>query len=762
MNSAALGDKSPTQDDGLAAASSLTSGSDTWHTTGDGEDLPPLTLADGPHGLRRQREGGDALGIGDSVPATCFPTAGGLAATWNPELIREVGTMLGRQARALGVDVLLGPGMNIKRSPLGGRNFEYFSEDPHLTGTLAAAMVEGVQDTGVGACVKHFAANNQETDRMRVSALVDDRALREVYLAGFEHVVRTARPWAVMSAYNAVNGVPASENPWLLTDVLRGEWGFDGLVVSDWGAVRDRVAAVRAGCDVEMPPSATDGLVEAAVRSGALDAGVLDRVRQRLTLLAQRTGAERDRARTPAQGLPEELETEGAQLALRVARESMVLLKNDGGLLPLDPQRTASSVAVIGELARTPRYQGGGSSRVVPTRIHTPLDALTERLGERVRFAPAYSLQDNDDDTLAAAALATAAGADVAVVFLGLPADAESEGYDRTTLALPSGQLRVLEQIADVNPNIAVVLCNGGVVEVAPWQQHARAILEAWLPGQEGGQAIADLLLGDAAPSGRLAETVPLRLSDHPSYLTFPGRDGQVPYGESIYVGYRHFGTLGVPVAFPFGHGLTYTEFAYRDLTVEQHGDDAWEVGFTLTNTGKRHGHEVAQLYLGRAESEPTRPTNVLRGYRKVGLDPGETLRITLPLTGRDLAIWDARHQRWSLEAGTYHVGIGASVADIRLTGRITTPGDGYVPPLSATSTVGEWRHHPVGGPLLGGILARARSGRTAAVAPELLRMVDATPLITLRTFGLGLTAEIVESLVAEAARQREALIRDL
>ncbi|WP_328474255.1 glycoside hydrolase family 3 C-terminal domain-containing protein [Actinoplanes sp. NBC_00393] len=692
---------------------SLTSGSDTWHTTGDGDELPALTLADGPHGVRRPRSSGE-LGIGDSIPATCYPPAVALGSTWNPDLVRRVGRALGAEARALGVDVLLGPGMNIKRSPLGGRNFEYFAEDPHLTGVLAAAMVDGIQSAGVGACVKHFAVNNQETDRMRVSAVVDERALREVYLAGFEHVVRTARPWALMSAYNRVNGVPASENRWLLTDLLRGEWGFDGVVVSDWGAVRDRVAAVAAGCDVEMPPTGTDHLIAGAVRDGTLDPAVLDQVRDRLALLHSRVSGS--------------TEADGDAPARQAATEAAVLLKNDDAILPL---RQIRRLAVIGEFARTPRYQGGGSSRVVPTSLSNLLDALTARLGDAVVFGPSE-----------------AAGADAVVVVLGLPESEESEGFDRTTIALPEDQLQLLARVAEVNPNIVVVLANGGVVSVAEWRDQAKAILEGWLPGQAGGAALADLLLGVHSPSGRLAETIPLRLEDHPSHLHFPGRDGQVVHGESIYVGYRHFDTLDVPVAYPFGHGLTYTTFEYSGLSITATGDGTWEISCDVTNTGERAGQEVVQLYVGLDEAAPTRPRSVLRGFRKITIEAGETRPVSLPLTSRDLAIWDVRHQRWNVDPGTYLIRVGASSRDIRLTGELRSDGDGFVPPLTESSTVAEWRTHPVGGPLLGQVLQQARAGRTAEIAPELLRMVDGMPLITLCTFGVGLTPDVIATLV--------------
>ncbi|WP_091769108.1 beta-glucosidase family protein [Blastococcus aurantiacus] len=748
----------------LAERAALTSGSSTWHTTA-AVGVPLLVLADGPHGVRRQRGGGDALGIGTSVPATCFPPAVGLGATWDVDLLRRVGAALGAEARALDVDVLLAPGMNIKRSPLNGRNFEYLSEDPFLTGRLAAAMVEGIQSAGVAACIKHFAVNNQETDRMRVSADVDDRALREVYLAAFEHVVRTARPWMVMSAYNRVNGVPASEHPWLLTEVLRDEWGYDGVVVSDWGAVEDRVAAVRAGLDLEMPPSGTDERIVAAVTAGELDEAVLDRVADRMARLAERV-----RATAPArpEGWVEgsasdddlaDMRAAHHALAREAATASVVLLKNDGRLLPLD-RAAGQSVAVVGELARTPRFQGGGSSRVVPTRLSSALDALSGRLGDRLRFAAGYTLDGTPSRELVDEAVATARDADVAVVFLGLPEAAESEGFDRTTIDLPDDQLALLSAVAEVAPEVVVVLSNGGVVSVSPWQDRAGAVLEGWLLGQAGGEAVADLLLGDAAPSGRLAEAIPLRLADHPSHLHFPGRDGTVTYGEGTYVGYRQLDTLDVPVAYPFGHGLTYTTFAYSDPRVTACGENAWEISWTVTNTGPRAGREVAQLYVGRQEDRPTRPRVQLAGFASVALEPGASQRVALPLRARDLSTWDAAHRRWSLAAGTYDVRMGASSRDVRLVATVETGGDRFLPPLTRMSTIGEWRADPAGSEVLSALLGRfaAAAGR-GTVAPELLRMLDDFPLVKLRTFRLGLTEEVIDGLVEQVAAEHRRLV---
>ncbi|MEU3017378.1 MULTISPECIES: glycoside hydrolase family 3 C-terminal domain-containing protein [unclassified Nocardiopsis] len=728
----------------LAAKASATSGSDTWHSTGVEGVLRPLHLADGPHGLRHQPEEGDHLGIGGSVPATCFPPAVALGSTWNPDLVRRVGAALGGEASAQGVDVVLGPGMNIKRSPLCGRNFEYVSEDPHVTARIAAALVSGVQSRGVGACVKHFAANNQETDRHRVSAEVDGRALREIYLSAFEEVVRTTSPAMVMSSYNRLNGVYTSQDPWLLTELLRDEWGFEGVVVSDWGAVVDRVAAVRAGLDLEMPPSGTDRLVVEAVERGDLDESVLDTVVDRLRRLQERVSTD------PT--LPLEHEAHDA-LAREAAREALVLLKNEGGVLPLAPTR---SVAVIGEFARSPRYQGGGSSRVVPTRVHSAWEAFESALAD-VRFAPGFTVDGTTDPSLAEEAVTAAREADTAVLFLGLPDEAESEGYDRTTLDLPRNQLELLARVREVSERVVVVLSNGGVVSVAGWRGLADAVVEGWLLGQAGGAATVDVLTGAASPSGRLTETVPLRLSDHATYLNFPGENGVVRHGEGVFVGYRHFDTLDVPVAYPFGHGLTYTTFAYSELEVAPAGDGAWTVTFTVTNTGDRSGQEVAQLYTGIEQDYPTRPRHELRGFAKVDLEPGGSTRVELPLTGRDLSVWDTRDQRWSLAAGTYTVSVGASSRDLRLRGEITTDGDRYVRPLTKYCTVGEWRSHPIGGPVMEEVIA-AFPGMDD-LAPEMLEMARSLPVVTLRTFGLGVTEEMVDLLVDDVETRRRAAV---
>lgn len=730
----------------LAAKASATSGSGVWHSTPIPGVLRRLHLADGPHGIRQQPGEGDHLGLGDSLPATCFPPAVGLGATWNVDLVRRVGAALGTEASAMGVDVLLGPGMNIKRSPLCGRNFEYVSEDPHVTARIAAALVEGIQSEGVGACVKHFVANNQETDRMRSSSDVDERTLREIYLPAFEEVIRTTDPAMVMCSYNRLNGVYTGQDPWLLTTLLREEWGFEGAVVSDWGAVVDRVEAVRAGLDLEMPPTGTDDRIVDAVNRGELDESVLDTVVERLGRVQDRVAT--DTSRSPGH--------EAHQvLAREAAAEALVLLKNEDGALPLVPGR---SIAVVGEFARTPRYQGGGSSHMVPTRVTGALDAFDEAAEEfPVRFAPGFTLDGTAAPELADEAVALAQGSDTTVLFLGLPEALESEGFDRTDIDLPAEQVELLARIRRVSERVVVVLSNGGVVSVADWQDDADAVLEGWLLGQEGGAATVDVLTGAISPSGRLTETIPLKLSDHASYLNFPGEHGHVRYGEGVFVGYRHFDTLDRPVAYPFGFGLTYTTFDYSDLEISEDGTDAWTVAFTVTNTGTRAGQEVAQLYTGTAQEYPTRPVRELRGFAKVALGPGESARVELAVGGRDLSTWDTEHQRWSLVAGSHTVSVGASSRDIRLSGEIVSIGDRFVPPLTRRSTIEDWRANAIGGPVLAEI--QAGMEELDSVPKELLRMADSMPIVALSTFELGVTEEMVDLLVADVEARRRAAI---
>jgi len=725
----------------LEQHASLTSGSSTWTTIGIPGVLPELLLADGPHGLRIPGSGSIA---GRSAPATCFPTAAALGSSWDPGLATEVGAAIGREARAAGVNVVLGPGLNIKRSPLGGRNFEYFSEDPHLTAQMAAGLVTGIQSQGVGATIKHFAVNNQETDRMRVSAQVDERALHEIYLAAFEHVIREARPYAVMAAYNKINGVPASQNRWLLTTVLRELWGFDGLVMSDWGAAGDRVAALRAGLDLEMPPTGTDDQIVAAVRAGDLPEAVLDTACSRLATLATRTST-REPGEHPDLGAHD-------ALARRAASESIVLLRNDG-VLPLDAS-AGLRVAVIGEFARTPRFQGGGSSRVAPAILHTALDALTGVLTDSDRpgleFAPGFLLSGEPAPALSDAAIELAQRSDVVLLFLGLPDAAESEGADRRDLSLPRVRVELLRRLAGTAARIVVILSNGSPVDVASWHDATAAVVEAWLPGQAGGQAIADVLTGQVSPSGRLTETIPVRLEDTPCYLHFPGKNGVALYGESSYVGYRYYDTLSVPVAYPFGFGLSYSDFEYAGLVVTPAGANQWTVQFTVTNTGSRAAADVPQVYVAVDEQHPTRPVHELRAFTKVFLGAGQATTVTLALTERDFATWDVAEHRWSVEPGSYTIQVAASSRDIRLQAVVTSPGDGHRRELTVTSTVGEWLADQAGEALLAPYLDRIPASWLEH-APEVRQMIAQLPVIKLCTFGLGLDTGQVARMADQA-----------
>lgn len=647
---------------------SLISGGDFWRTRARPEaGIPSVFLSDGPHGLRVQPETGDNLGTGGSEPSTCFPTAVTMAGTWDEALVAEVADAVAVEALALGVDVVLGPGLNIKRHPLCGRNFEYFSEDPVLSGRLAAAMVRGLQDRGVGACLKHFAVNNQEDHRFLVDAVVDERTLREIYLAGFEYAVRTARPWTVMAAYNQVNGTYATDNRRLLTDILRGEWQFDGLVMSDWAATADRVAAVRAGMDLEMPSSQglSDGEVLTAVGRGELPAGLVTASAQRVLDLVARSPRTVGRGAIPVD--------EHDALARRVAAEGTVLLTNDG-LLPLAPGR---SVAVIGAFAEHPRYQGSGSSRVNPTRITTALDAFRRR-GVDVTFAPGYdSKRSGRDDELIAEAVRAARPADVAVVLVGLPDADESEGFDRTHLALPEQHDRLVAAVAAANPRTVVALSNGAPV-LMPWKDAPAAILESYLGGQASGGALVDVLYGDAEPGGRLAETFPAAQSDVAADPWFPGDPHQVEYREGLFVGYRHHTTAGVDPLFAFGHGLGYTTFAWDDVTVDRGTVEAGQpvtVSLTVTNVGERTGSDVVQVYLHDRSGVVLRPRRELAGFAKVRLGPGGSRPVRITLPGRAFAYWDSGVGDWRIPSGTFDIEVARSSVDVLATVTVDVKG---------------------------------------------------------------------------------------
>jgi beta-glucosidase len=715
----------------VAEKATLTSGSSFWYTAPVPRlGIPRIMVSDGPHGLRAQPGEGDHVGLGGSVPATCFPTASAIASAWDPALLRRIGEALAQEARAINLSVILGPGMNMKRSPLCGRNFEYFSEDPFLTGELAVGIVEGIQSRGVGTSVKHYAANNQETDRLRVDAQVDERTLREIYLPHFERVVKAAQPWTVMCAYNKVNGLSCSENPWLLSTVLREEFGFEGLVVSDWGAVYRRVPALLAGLDLEMPPALgrSPEAIVAAVETGQIPVEVLDaRVRKVLELVAKGMHVlELDESFDP---------DAHHALAREAAAASVVLLKNDG-LLPLP---AAARIAVVGEFARTPRFQGAGSSQVNPTRVDILLDELRTVHGD-VPFAAGYGVGDPTHDVdLRAEAEQVAAAADTVVMVIGLPGADESEGFDRAHLNLPANQLTALAAVAAANPNVVVVLVNGSTVLLGEVLPHARALVEAWLGGQAAAGGIADVLTGAVNPSGRLAETIPHRLEDNSSYLNFPGDSQEVRYGEGLFIGYRGYDKARQDVAFPFGFGLSYTSFDVSDLTVTTRGSAAENtlaatVTLTVTNTGPLDGAEVVQIYVEDLHSSVTRPVRELKGFTKVHLAAGATQQVSIELDQRAFAFWSVRHHDWVVEAGDFVIAAGPNSRDLPLRATLNLDAPPLATPLTRDSTLEEWMRDPVGRQI---VESEAKNGQSAAVLDdELIGVLGSMPMSTLANFG--------------------------
>jgi len=715
----------------LEEKASLTSGSSFWYTAPvERLGIPRIMVSDGPHGLRAQPGEGDHLGIGGSLPATCFPTASAIASAWNPDLLRRVGEALAQEARACNLSVILGPGINMKRSPLCGRNFEYFSEDPFLAGELAVGHVNGIQSRGIGTSVKHYAANNQETDRLRVDAQVDERSLREIYLPAFERVVTAEQPWTIMCSYNKVNGLSASENPWLLTTVLREEFGFEGLVVSDWGAVYHRVPALLAGLDLEMPPALgrSPESIVAAVQAGELPPEGLDaRVRTVLELVAKGL---------PVLAVDESFDADAHHaLAREAAAESVVLLKNDG-LLPLPAD---ARIAVVGEFARTPRFQGAGSSQVNPTRVEALLDELRAVYGE-IGFAAGYGIGTTDnDDGLLAEAEQVAGAADMVVMVIGLPGADESEGFDRTHMNLPGNQLAALKAVAAANPNVVVVLVNGSTVALGDVTPHAKALVEAWLGGQAAGGAIADVLTGRVNPSGRLAETIPHRLEDNSSYLNFPGDSQVVRYGEGLFIGYRGYDKAHQEVAFPFGFGLSYTSFQMSDLQVTTRGSAsegtlAATVAVTVTNTGAVPGAEVVQVYVADVESSVARPVRELKGFTKVVLEPGASQSVSIELDQRAFSFWSTKLRRWAVEAGDFVVAVGPSSRDLPLTETVAVDAPRIAGPLDRDSTLEEWLSDPVGKELIEREVANGQAA--AAMDEELLPIIGNMPMSTLASFG--------------------------
>lgn len=666
----------------LEEKAGMCSGLDFWHLKGvERLGIPSVMVSDGPHGLRKQDQEADHLGINESIKAVCFPPAVLSACSFDRELLEKLGEVVGDEAQATDLSVVLGPAVNIKRSPLCGRNFEYYSEDPYLAGEAAAAFINGVQSRHVGTSIKHFAANNQEFNRMSASSEVDERTMREIYLPAFETAVKKSQPYTVMCSYNRINGTYASENPWLLTKVLRDEWEFEGYVMSDWGAVNDRVEGLKAGLELEMPASGgiNDAEIVKAVQEGTLDEAVLDRAVERILNIVFEYVDNRKE-----QPLTLEKDHEFAQ---HVAEESIVLLKNEA-VLPLEEQE---NVAFIGGFVKNPRYQGGGSSHVNSFKVTSAWDALEEK--KNVTYAEGFSSEkDEYDEKLAAEAIETAKKADKAIIFAGLPESFESEGYDRKHMHLPECQNKLIEEIVKVQPNTIVVLHNGAAVEM-PWLKSVKGLVEAYLGGQAVGQALVNILYGAVNPSGKLAETLPIKLEDNPSYLNF-GDGVKVEYHEGIFVGYRYYEKKKMDVAFPFGHGLSYTTFEYSNVKTDKDTlteGETLQVSVDVTNTGDKFGKEIVQLYVADKTEAIRRPEKELKGFEKVALNPGETKRVTFTVDKRSLAWYNTEIQDWYAASGAYELLIAASSQDVRLTKTIQWKSTQVLPlHLHMNSTLGE------------------------------------------------------------------------
>ena len=647
----------------------LLSGAETFKTRGMPEHgIPQIWLSDGPHGLRKQAGESDHLGLNPSVPATCFPTASAVANSWDAALGEKIGAALGEEAAAQEVSVVLGPGLNMKRNPLCGRSFEYFSEDPYLAGKLAAGYIRGIQSKGVAACPKHFAVNSQETRRMASDSIVDERTLREIYLTGFEIAVKEGHPRSIMSSYNLVNGTYANENKHLLMEILRGEWGFDGAVITDWGGSNDHALGVKNGSTLEMPAPGGDSVREllAAVESGKITESDIDARLSELLPLVFDTKAALDAA-------PREFDAAAHHaLARRAAAESLVLLKNEGSLLPL---AAGSKVAVIGDFAKNPRYQGAGSSMVNSTQVDVLLDKLIDSELNVIGYQQGFDRHGKPDAALQESACELATQADTVILCMGLDEIAESEGLDRSNLRLAQNQVDLLQAVAAVNPKIVVVLYSGSVVET-PWLDNCQALLYAALGGQAGAGAVADALTGKVNPCGKLAETWPLTYADVPSAADFATRRKTVEYREGLYIGYRYFTTAEKAVRFPFGYGMSYTTFAYSDMAADEQG-----VSLTVTNTGSVAGTEIVQLYIAKKNSELFRPAKELKGFARVTLAPGEKQRITIMLDDKAFRFWNVKANRWEIEGGEYELLVGASVEDIRLCEKISVHGTATVHP---------------------------------------------------------------------------------
>lgn len=736
----------------LEEKAGMCSGEDFWHLKSvERLGIPAVMVSDGPHGLRKQDQEADHLGQNESIKAVCFPTACATACSFDRELLQTLGETLGEECQAQDVSVILGPAVNIKRSPLCGRNFEYFSEDPYLASEMAAAHIKGVQSKNIGTSIKHFAANNQEYRRMSCSSEMDERTFREIYLGAFETAIKEGKPDTVMCSYNQINGEFASENHKLLTEILRDEWGFEGYVMSDWGAVNERVKGLAAGLDLEMPGSGgyTDKEIVEAVKNGTLDEQVLDTAVERILNIIFKYTDNRQPGRFDL--------AEDHKLAVRIAEESMVLLKNDG-ILPLKTED--QKIAFIGKFAKNPRFQGGGSSHINSFKVESALDAVKEYT--EVTYAQGYDVkEDKIEEAMLKEAVETAKAADVAVIFAGLPDAFESEGYDREHMAMPNCQNILIEEILKVQPNVVVVLHNGSPVEM-PWADQVKGILEAYLCGQGAGAAEAAILFGKVNPSGKLAETIPYKLSDNPSYLNFPGNGKTVEYKEGVFVGYRYYDTKEMPVRYPFGYGLSYTTFAYSGLQLsakEIKDTDKLTVSLKVKNTGAVAGKEVVELYVADHTGAAFRPVKELKNFVKVELHPGEEKTVSMELNKRSFAWYNEEIHDWYAASGTYEILVGSSSRDIRLKEHVTVLSTTKIPmQIHMNTTISELLAEPKAKAVISDLVDKmmvnmgggAQEGTAAseAITPEMtLKMMENSPLRSLRSFA-GLSTEEVQSLI--------------
>ncbi|HEW92371.1 MAG TPA: glycosyl hydrolase [Thermotogaceae bacterium] len=735
----------------LEEKASLCSGLDFWHTKSiERLGIPSIMMTDGPHGLRKVSE------KGDTVPATCFPTAVALASSWNEKLLEKVGEAIAEECLAEGVSILLGPGVNIKRSPLCGRNFEYYSEDPYLSSEMAASFIKGVQSKGVGTSLKHFVANNQEHRRMSISAMIDERTLREIYLASFEGAIKKSRPWTVMAAYNRVNGKYCFKNEYLLTDILRNEWGFEGIVISDWGAVDiyERAEALKAGLDLEMPSSngLGDKKIIEAVRNGKLSEEILDKTVERLlTIIFEAIDNKQENATYDRR--------KHHEFAKEVAKECIVLLKNENNILPLNSK---SKVAVIGSFAKNVRYQGGGSSHVNPTQLDIPYEEILKLVDDpsNVLYADGYDLESDEvKEELINEAKNIAQNSDVAVIFAGLPERYESEGYDRENLSLPKSHNKLIEEITKVQDNVVVVLFNGAPVEM-PWINKVKGLFECYLGGQAVGGAIADLLFGKANPSGKLAETFPKKLAHNPSHPYFPGEDDVVEYREGIFIGYRYYDKKEIEPLFPFGFGLSYTKFEYSDLKIDKKqakDTDTITVSVKVKNVGNMAGKEIVQLYVRDVESSVVRPEKELKGFKKVELNPGEEKTVTFVLDKRSFAYYSTDIKDWYVESGDFEILIGKSSKEIVLKDTVNVESTLKIrKKFTRNSTVGDLMEDPIGSKILSQLIEQFSKnspiGALNQTNPEFfLSLLKYMPLRGLVTFSRGMfTEEMLDDILKQ------------